>query len=823
MLPNWEQKREPSMSTLKQDLRYAVRMLRKNPGFTFLAVLTLALGIGVNTAMFSVVNAALLRPLPFPSPQELVQLGRPIGHVVAPWQSLPDFRDVAEQLHDVAEMGAMSPGDSYTWIGHGEPRQLDGVKVTSNLFHILGVQPILGRGFTAEDTQPGKNVVLIDGNLWKQQMGGDTSVIGRSITLEGQSYTIIGVLPSHFLLNPEAQVYLPMPMHQPVEDRSMHSLAVYGRLKPGWTRAQADARMAAISQELSQRYPTTDGGQQLKLLDLRDLLVRNIRASLLILMGAVCLVLLIACVNVANMLLARALSRQREIAIRAALGASRAQMIRQLLTESMLLSLMGGGLGIGLAALALQALRAFRPASLPSGLSLTLDSGVLLFTAVAAIVAGLLFGLAPALRMTRPDLNASLKDRSGQLDAHRGRLHSLLVVSEVALAMVLLVGAGLLIESLFKLREVNPGFQPDHVVVMRTVFPARLAGPQQASDYWMNLARRLEQTPGIRGAAVTSGLPMELNSDFLFTIAGQPEPVNAREAPDALFFVTSPGYLESMGIALLRGRTFTADDTASSDPVVVINAALAKKYFPNQDPVGQRLTIGAKFTPSLSDSSPRRIVGVVGNTAYRSLSNSNEPAMYVPVAQLSPGVFKASAGGSMALVVRLGGGSGNWGAALPKAVHEVDPMLPVTTPMPLTSTVSDSLRPQTFNLLLLGSFAGLALLLAAIGIYGVMAYAVTQRQGEIGVRMAMGASPQAVLRLIVRQGMSLAGAGVAAGIVLALLLTRFLATLLFGVSPAEPFVYVGLGAALALVALVANLVPALRAARVDPMIVLRSE
>ena len=811
------------MSTLTQDLRYAVRMLRKNPGFTFLAVLTLALGIGVNTAMFSVVNAALLRPLPFPHSRELVQLGRKISHAVAPWQSLPDFRDVAGGMHDVAEMGAISPGDSYTWIGHGEPRQLDGVKVTTNLFHLLGVQAILGRGFTAADAQPGQNTVLIDGNLWKQQMGGDAAVIGRSLTLEGQSYTIIGVVPPHFLLNPEAQVYFPMPLHQPVEDRAMHSLAVYGRLKPGWTRAQANARVTAITRELNQRYPTVDGGMQLQLLGLRELLVGHIRASLLILMGAVCLVLLIACVNVANMLLARALSRQREIAIRAALGASRRQMIRQLLTESLLLSGLGGGLGIGLAGLALQALRVFRPDSLPAGLSLSLDPGVLLFTAMVAVAAGLLFGLVPALRMTRPDLNASLKDRSGQLDAHRGRLHSLLVVSEVALAMVLLVGAGLLIESLFKLRDVDPGFQPDHMVVMRTVFPARLAGPQQASDYWMKLARRLEETPGVRGAAVSSGLPMELNSDFLFTIAGQPEPVSAREAPDALFFVTSPGYLETMGIAVLRGRTFTSDDTANSDPVVVINAALAKKYFPNQDPVGQRLTIGATFTPSLADTSPRRIVGVVGNTAYRSLSNSNEPALYVPVAQLSPGVFKASAGGSMALVVRLGGGSGNWGAALPKAVHEADPMLPVTTPAPLTSTVSNSLRPQTFTLLLLGNFAGLALLLAAIGIYGVMAYAVTQRQQEIGVRMAMGASPRDVLRLIVRQGMSLAGAGVAAGIVLALLLTRFLATLLFGVSPAEPFVYIGLAVVLALVALAANLVPALRAARVDPMIVLRSE
>lgn len=811
------------MSILKQDLRYAVRMLRKNPGFTLLAVLTLALGIGVNTAMFSVVNAALLRPLPFPRPQELVQVGRAISHAVAPWQSLPDFRDVAGQMREVAEMGAISPGDSYTWSGHGEPRELDGVKVTSNLFHVFGLRPILGRDFAAADARPGQNVVLLDGNFWKQQMGGDASVIGSSITLEGQSYTIIGVLPPRFLLNPEAQVYLPMPLHQAVEDRAMHSVSVYGRLKPGWTRAQANARMAAISQELSQRYPTADGGEQLRLLDLRDLLVGHIRASLLILMGAVCLVLLIACVNVANMLLARALSRQREIAIRASLGASRTQMIRQLLTESVLLSLLGGGLGIGLAALALQALRAFRPDSLPAGLSLTLDSGVLLFTTGMAMVAGLLFGLAPALRMTRLDLNSSLKDRSGQMEAHRGRLHSLLVVSEVALAMVLLVGAGLLIESLFNLRDVNPGFQPDHVVVMRTVFPARLATSQQASDYWLNVARRLEQTPGVRGAAVTSGLPMELNSDFLFTIAGQPEPVSAREAPDALFFVTSPGYLESMGIAVLRGRTFTAEDTANSDPVVVINAALAKRYFPNQDPVGQRLTIGAKFTPSLADTSPRRIIGVVGNTAYRSLSNSHEPALYVPVAQLSPGVFKAAAGGSMALVVRLGGGSGNWGAALPRAVHDVDPMLPVTTPAPLTTTVSDSLRPQTFNLLLLGSFAGLALLLASIGIYGVMAYAVTERQQEIGVRMAMGARPRDVLQLIVRQGMSLAGTGVAVGVVLALLLTRFLASLLFGVSTADPLVYGGLALVLALVALAANLIPALRAARVDPMIVLRSE
>jgi len=355
------------------------------------------------------------------------------------------------------------------------------------------------------------------------------------------------------------------------------------------------------------------------------------------------------------------------------------------------------------------------------------------------------------------------------------------------------------------------------------VFPARLAGPQQASDYWMKLARRLEQTPGVRGAAVSSGLPMELNSDFIFAIDGRPLPAHLQDSPDALYFVAGPGYLETMGIPLLEGRTLSPEDTASSDPVVVINAALAKKYFPNQDPLGQRITMGGPLSPSLSDPSPRRIIGVVGNTAYMSLSDSDEAAVYVPVSQLPDGVFKGITGSSMALVARLGDGGGNWGASLPKAVHAVDATLPVTTPVAFASTISDSLHPQDFTLMLLGSFAGLALLLAGIGIYGVMAYAVTQRQQEIGVRMAMGARPGDVLRLIVRQGMGLAGTGVIAGLILALLLTRFLASLLFGVSPAEPLVYGGLALLLAIVALSANLVPALRAARVDPMIVLRNE
>ena len=841
------------MQTLLQDLRYGFRILWKSPGFTAVAVLTLALGIGANTAIFSIVNSVLLRPLPFPQPDQLVSLnekdmrgGMP-GGVIAN-TSYPDFFDWRAQNHVFENMAAFRHA-GYTLTGTGTPLHIDAEIVTKDFFSVLGVPPTLGRGFLPQE-EKGRFAVLSH-ELWQSRYAADAAILGKSITLEGQPYTVVGVASAGFrfpIQSSPPQLWTSLgedayakPGDRPATaERGQHMLDVIARLKSGLSLTQAQAEMNVIAEGLATQYPKDNGKRfAIYLVPEMERLVGDTRPGLLMLLAAVGCVLLIACANIANLMLARATKRAKEIAIRAALGADRRRVIRQLLTESILLAAVGGALGLAFAALAVRALLRFGPESVPRLAQVGLDWHVLVFTLLVAVVTGLIFGLAPALHGSRMNLSESLKERGHDLGAGgQHRMRAALAVAETAIGLVLLVGAGLLIRSFYGLLHVNPGFDPHNVLTMRVDLPESRYSEQQEINFYRNL---LEQAQGLPGVVEAGGIfPLPLTtSDINVTFGIEGRPVPEAEEPSAGFRAISPSYFHTMGIPLLRGRAFDERDDEKSPPVVIINQEFARRYFPNEDPIGKRIKPGFA---THGEPVMREIVGVVGAVKDHSLSGAFRPEFYFSYPQAMVGYMTICArtvkdprtltGTVRNSIMSISNGGPVYdvrtmddyiAAAVRNSIASMDKELPMFNVRTMDDYVGASLGQSRFDTLLLTLFAALALALTMVGVYGVMAYTVAQRTREIGIRIALGASRSDVSRMILGRGFVITGLGLLIGIAGALGLTRFLSSLLYQVKPVDPITFAAVPVFLGAISLLASYIPAWRAARVDPMVALRYE
>ncbi|HJQ70796.1 MAG TPA: ABC transporter permease [Blastocatellia bacterium] len=810
------------LETLWQDLSFGVRTLIKKPGFTAVALLTLALGIGANTAIFSLVNTVLLKPLPYKEPDRLVML----------WESNPqkdfdimpvapanyvDWRDQSTVFEDIAT----SRDATYTLTGRGEPEALLGYRFSENLFRVLGAEPMTGRTFTAEEAQPGHNrVAVISHRLWQRLFTGDQSALGQEMTLNGQSYTVIGVMPPSFE-HPSRNndVWTPLVMSPDVMNlRRANFLRLVARLKPGVTIEQAKSELNAIAARLAEQYPQTNSGWGANIISFRDSRVGDIRPALLILLGAVGFVLLIACANVANLLLARAASRQKEIAIRTALGASRGRLIRQFLTESLVLSVAGGGLGLLMAFWGANALVAIFPRNIanlniPLVEEIPIDARVLAFTLGVSILTGLLFGLVPALQSSKPDLNEMLKEGGRGSTKGRGsrRTRSLLVATEIALSLVLLIGAGLLMKSFIRLQSSDLGFDTEGILSLRVQLPAyKYPEPTQRRSFFSQLDARLKSLPQVESAGGVMFLPLSgWQAGTPFNIDGR-APAAPGEEPEADFQVATTDYFRTMGIGLIGGRYFTDQDRENAQPVAIIDKALADRHWPGEDAVGRLLILEEG-----DQQVKRQIVGVVEHVKHLGLEEKSNQTIYLPLMQSSVSV--------MCFTIKSRGGMESLAAAARNEAYALDKDQPVTHVMSMEKLASETLAPRRVSLLLIVCFAGVALLLAALGIYGVISYSVSQRTQEIGVRLALGAQTRDVLKLVIGQGMRLTLAGLAVGLIAAFALTRLIESLLVGVSATDPVTFAVISAALAGVALLACWVPARRAARVDPVVALRYE
>jgi predicted permease len=811
------------LETLIADARYALRVMRKNPGFAAVAILTLALGIGANTAIFSVVYAVLLKPLPYPAPNQLVVVfdAKPQEGVNFTGVSYMDFEDVRAQNNVFTELAGNQEHD-LTVTGRGEPFVADTAVVTAGLFDVLQVAPLMGRTFVPEDGRPGTApVAIISEKLWRSRFSADPHLVGSSINLDKRSFTVIGIMRNGFhspILIRNQDIWVPTP-DDPVfggwmTRRSGHWLSVIGRLKPGVSIAQAQAEMDGISRRLAAEFPKDDAGWSIRVAPLQSTIVSDERPALLLLLGAVALVLLIACANIANLLLSRATSRAKEMSVRIALGAGRGRIVRQLLTESAALGLLGGVGGTSLAYWGVRVLGSLLPSDLAKMQNIRVDGWVLAFALLLSVAASFVFGLAPALFAAGSDVQKSLREGSGRAGAGGGRQNArtILAAAEIALAMVLLVGAGLLVRSFIAMTAVSPGFSSQHLVKAEVSLPQfEYSTPQQWSAFGDDLLARIQAEPGMRDSAI--GLPLPLVHPFVnlgFEIEGSPAPPSS-QTRTANYVAASPEYFRVMEIPLLQGREFTREDVASTPRVTIISEAMARIYFPNQNPIGKRLIFG--FPPN--GEAPREIIGVVGNVRDVELRQAPAAMMYVPFAQ-------APFWGTV-VVVRTNLSVAAVAEAIQRDAHAIDKDLPVTDIGAIPQLVDATLEQPRFQTLLLGLFSGLALTLAAVGIYGVISYSVIQRTHEIGIRMSLGAQPSQVLRLVMGQGAKLALAGIVVGIAAALALTRLMRSLLFEVSPADPLTFAGIAVLLVAVALAACYIPALRAMRVDPMTALRYE
>jgi putative ABC transport system permease protein len=808
------------LDSLGQDALYGMRAMWRSPGNTSVALLSLALGIGANTAIFSVVYAVLLRPLPYPSPQQLVAIGdaKPQGTTGL---SYSGFTELREQNHVFSEIAGVE-AHQLMLTGRGEPSAVSAVVVTPGIFSVLETKPLLGRAFLPEDNKQGAApVVVLSENLWRSQFGADANIIGSSVNLDKRAFTVIGVMPAGFRYPPLADsrgIWIPL-VQDPlfgswINRNGGHWVGVVGRLKPGIALAQAQTEMDDLSGQLSKLAPAGDSGWTIHLTPLQQMIVGDVRSALLVLLGAVGLVLLIACANIANLLLSRATSRAKEFAVRAALGAGRARLVRQLLTESAVLGLLGAIAGIALAYWGVKALSSFLPSDLPLIGAIHVDGWVLLFALVLSVVAILLFGLAPAILTVGGDFHAVLKDATrGSGEGGRGRrARSFFAAAEIALAMALVVAAGLFVRSFTTLTSVSPGFDPQHLLKAEVSLPQfQYSTPQQWTTFSNELLSRVQASPGLQDSAL--GLPLPLADGFVnlgFSVADHP-PLPSGYPSTADYASVSPNYFHVMRIPLLRGRLFSLDDSPAAPRVAVISQALAQLYFHNQNPLGKRLIFG--FPPNGNVS--REIVGVVGDVRDVSLSQDPGPMMYVP--------FVQEPFWGAVVVARTSLSPSSAFAAIRRAVSGIDAELPLTDPALLSDSLNASVAQPRFHALLLSLFGALALVLAAVGIFGVISYSVSCRTRELGIRMALGASPGTVRRMVLLEGCRIAASGLTIGLVAALALTRFLKGQLFGIGATDPYTFVGAAIVLLIVALAACYLPARRAMRVDPLVALRYE
>jgi putative ABC transport system permease protein len=811
------------METVLHDIRFGYRMLRKAPGFTAVAITVLALGIGANTAIFSVVNAVLLRPLPFAEPERLVQ----VWHVPPPKNfpgmtifsvSPANYLDWVSQNHGFEQM-AIYGFRSYNLTGTSQPEALSGIRVSQDFFSVLRIHPILGRTFLPEENQSGR-VAILSQAFWQTHFASDPNILGRTISLNSEAYTVVGVIPSKAVFptssDPKSQPQIWIPLVWNDAERAVrgnHNYLVIGRLKPGVDLKQVQAEMNTISTRLENQYPEDDKGWGAKVVPLREQLVGDVRPALMILLGAVGFVLLIACANVANLVLVKTLARKKEIAIRTALGASSARVLQQILAETLLLSFTGGACGLLIAHYGVRLIVAFLAQRLPRAEGIGVDVSTLCFTLAVSLLTGVAAGLVPAFRATKTNLNDSLKQGLGRTDADSSgnRTRSVLVVSEVALSLVLLIGAGLMIRSLSRLHGVDPGIDSHNVLTFSLALPdTKYAQPAQRLGFYNQLLQRLRALPGAESAGAIDSLPLsDGGSTQPVAIEGRPA-VPMAEQPEVAVRRIDPDFLQTLRVPVLQGRPFNSSDVEGRPPVVLVSEAMAKGFWPGENPIGKRLKM--TFFPGIS----REVVGVVGNIKQNGLDVMEPTAtLYVPLAQFATP--------NMSMVVRSSTQPESLISAISNAVHDLDPEQPVLDVLTMDEMVAASISQQRFNMLLLATFAGLALLLAAIGIYSVLAYSVRRRVREIGVRMAMGAQRSDVLRMILGQGVTLALIGSGIGLLAAFGLTRLMESQLFSITATDPVTYVSVAFLIVLVAMTACYIPARRAAKVDPMVALRYE
>jgi len=815
------------MDTLVKDIRYGIRALLQHPVFTAIVVITLALGIGANTAIFSVVNAVLLRPLPYKDPSRLM-----IVHELKEgnsWStvSYDDFNDFRDRQQSFEQAAAFSAPWIFNVVGAGEPIQVNGQWVSANLLSTLGVTLAEGRVFTKDEDKNGaqERVVILSYGFWQRQLGGDKTVLGRSLNLDSQNFIVVGIAPPHFKIGDDSDLWVPLALN-PINSRGrlVRYLSVIGRLKTGVTPAAAQSDLALIAKQLEQQYPDTNKGFGVQVASLHEDVVGKVRPALLVLLGSVGLVLLIACANVANLTLARAIARRKEFAIRTALGAGRKRLLRQLLTESVLLSLLGGTLGLLLASWGVDLLLSLSPDSVPRHESIGLDSRVLLFTLGVSLLTGLICGLIPAWKAGQSDLNETLKE-SGQLHGgtvrHRS-LQNILVVSQVALALVLLTGSGLLIKSFARLLNVNAGFETQNILAVQLTLPStRYSQQPTRAQLYQQLEQRLKALPGVQAVGAISRMPMFAGdittgrSNITSTIMVEGRNVPEGDLPEADYRVASPSYFDAMKIPLVKGRIFgwqdEPRDSMGRPLTALINESMARHFWPGEEAIGKRIKWGA----SSAQDPWWTIVGIVGDVRHFRLDTDPRPEVYRP--------YLVNPLGSPIFVVRTSGAPGELAATVRNEIRAVDSEIPLSTVSTMPQLISRSVAPRRFSMLLLGIFAGVALSLAIIGIYGVMSYSVTQRTREIGIRMALGAQVPHVLKLVLREGLILVLAGVIAGVGGAFILTRWMAALLFGVTPTDAVTFITVPACLILVALAACVIPARRATKVDPLVALRYE
>jgi predicted permease len=818
------------MRNLQQDLRFGIRQIVKAPRFSIAIILTIALGIGATTSIFSLVNAVLLRPLPFADPDRLVAAGpvddrRPDEAYSVGSMSYPDFFDWRAKSHSFSGL-AESRDSTFTLTGTGEPRHLDGMVVSADFFKVLGVEPALGRGTVMDDEKPETHVVVLSHQLWSSVFGSDPAIIGRAVTLDDKSYTVIGVMPSGFefpIQTPAPQLwtslgddaYDPTGGQPMTAQRGLHMLALVGRLRPGVSRQQATADLSVIARNLAAQYPDDNSHRvSAKVIPQIEALVGDTRSALRTLFAAVVLMLLVACANVAGLLLARASRRRAEIAVRSAMGASRGQIVRQFLAESVLLSMAGGVLGIFIAVALLHGAPQLLPSDLPRSASITIDSTVLAFSLAVSFVTGLLFGVIPALRTAHVDPSVALRDGMRTATTGRGqhRLHDALVIAQTAVGLVLLIGAGLLIRSFVRVMQVDPGFDRHNVLTGSLALRDNRYPHDKQIEFYQDLLPRLRALPGV--VSVSAGWPTPLSSSGIgvsFDIEERPQPEGERAVSRAS--IIEPGYFQTLRIPLIRGREFQDTDTTKSNAVVVVNQAFANKYFPGEDPIGKRIT------PGLDDGVvvdvKHEVVGIVGNVKVGQLTREMVPEMYLPYSQaviLSPKLVMRTASDPVALI-----------SAVRAQVAQIDKNLPLYEVRTMDDAFSRSAAQQRFQALLVSAFAVISLLLCAIGLYGLLSYLVAQRTLEIGVRMALGAPRQSVLTMVLRRGMILATIGVVLGITASVALTNFLKGMLFGTRPLDPLTFVIVSAVLLLVCLLTSSGPAHRAASLDPVKTLRDQ